>query len=115
MAAITIRTLPDEVVDALKQRAKRNSRSMEAEVRDVLTRIAQGEELSSGIESYAAGQLRNLEAAFFAPRAVSHADLMARMAANPAPPVDGEAWLADARADDDSEDYRDPWAPRAAS
>ena len=40
MAAITIRNLPDDVVEALKQRAQKNSRSMEAEARDALTRLA---------------------------------------------------------------------------
>ena len=51
MAAITIRNLPDDVVEALKQRAKKNSRSMEAEVRDALTRLAIGEApATSGLE-----------------------------------------------------------------
>ncbi|UGS25716.1 hypothetical protein K8F61_13730 [Microbacterium resistens] len=50
MATITIRSLSDEVVGALKERARRNERSMEAEVRDLLTRIASGEEVVSRAE-----------------------------------------------------------------
>ena len=110
MAAITIRTLSDEVVAALKQRAKRNSRSMEAEVRDVLTRIAQGEELTSGIETYAAAQLM--------PRrwSVPGSEIMARLAANPLTPEQRkvrEEWLAEIEADrripDEESEWEDPW------
>lgn len=36
MATLTIRKLEDEVVDALKARARRNRRSLEAEVRTAL-------------------------------------------------------------------------------
>lgn len=36
MAAVTIRNLPDEVRRALKQRAARNKRSAEAEMRAIL-------------------------------------------------------------------------------
>ena len=36
MATLTIRNLEDEVVDALKARARRNKRSLEAEVRELL-------------------------------------------------------------------------------
>ncbi|GAA5145381.1 hypothetical protein GCM10025768_02540 [Microbacterium pseudoresistens] len=55
MAAITIRNIPDEVVDALKARAKRNARSMEAEVREILSRTASGDE--SGLEASARERL----------------------------------------------------------
>ena len=36
MATLTIRNLEDDVVGALKARARRNSRSLEAEVRELL-------------------------------------------------------------------------------
>ena len=38
MATLTIRNLDDEVVAALKARAKANNRSLEAEVRQLLSR-----------------------------------------------------------------------------
>ncbi len=40
MAALTIRNLPDDVRDRLRLRAARSGRSMEAEVRDILTRAS---------------------------------------------------------------------------
>jgi plasmid stability protein len=42
VATLTIRNLEDEVVGALKARAKRNNRSLEAEVREVLRDVATG-------------------------------------------------------------------------
>jgi plasmid stability protein len=42
VATLTIRNLEDDVVDALKARARRNSRSLEAEVRELLRDIAVG-------------------------------------------------------------------------
>ncbi len=36
MGAITVRNLPDDVIDRLKQAAAANGRSMEQEVRDLL-------------------------------------------------------------------------------
>lgn len=108
MATVTIRNLSDEVVAALKERARRNSRSMEAEARDLLTRMAEGEEFVSGVEARIAARIR--------PRwSMPTSELMARIAQSPPPPVDAEAWLADTRADDDSEDFRDPWDHHAAS
>ncbi|UJP09569.1 hypothetical protein L2X99_14275 [Microbacterium sp. KUDC0406] len=50
MAAITIRSLADDVVEKLKQRAKRNGRSMEAEAREALTRLV-AEDDRSGLEN----------------------------------------------------------------
>lgn len=38
MATVTIRNLPDEVVERIKRSAEGHGRSMEAEVRDLLTR-----------------------------------------------------------------------------
>ena len=40
MANVTIRNLDDEVVARLKDRAKANRRSLEAELREILTRAA---------------------------------------------------------------------------
>lgn len=40
MANVTIRNLDDEVVARLKARAKANRRSLEAELREILTRSA---------------------------------------------------------------------------
>ncbi len=40
MASVTIRNLDDEVVARLKARAKANKRSLEAELREILTRSA---------------------------------------------------------------------------
>lgn len=37
MASITIRDLPDDVVEGLKRQASQHGRSMEAEVRELLT------------------------------------------------------------------------------
>lgn len=41
MANLTIRNLDDAVVDQLKARAKRHNRSLEGEVRQILTDAAQ--------------------------------------------------------------------------
>ena len=41
MASVTIRNLDDEVVARLKDRAKANKRSLEAELREILTRSAE--------------------------------------------------------------------------
>ncbi len=40
MASLTIRNLDTDVVDRLKARAEANKRSLEAELRDVLTSVA---------------------------------------------------------------------------
>ena len=42
MASVTIRALDDDVVAALKRRAKANNRSLEAELRVVLARAVRG-------------------------------------------------------------------------
>ena len=42
MAQILVRKLPDAVVERLKARAKRHSRSLEAEVRDILEQAVSG-------------------------------------------------------------------------
>jgi len=52
MANLTIRNLDDGVVASLKAQAKRNNRSLEAELRQVLTRVAkQHERLSAFVEA----------------------------------------------------------------
>jgi plasmid stability protein len=43
VATLTIRNLEDDVVDALKARARRNHRSLEAEVRELLRAVATGD------------------------------------------------------------------------
>lgn len=106
MAAITIRNLPDEVVEALKKRAKRNARSMEAEARDVLTRVADGE---SGIERAVTEAVRVRR------WSVPGNEINERVALNPAPEVDTAAWIEDIRNDGDLEDFRDPWEHHASS
>jgi plasmid stability protein len=42
MATLTIRRLPDEVYENLRQRARLNGRSLEAEARDILTERTRG-------------------------------------------------------------------------
>jgi plasmid stability protein len=42
VATLTIRNLADDVVEALKERARRNHRSLEAEVRQLLYDVAAG-------------------------------------------------------------------------
>lgn len=46
MATLTIRNLPPETIDSLKELARRNHRSMEQEVREILERHA-GDRLSA--------------------------------------------------------------------
>ena len=51
MATLTIRNLPDDLVDRLKEAAARRSRSMEQEVRELLeARYAPRDEVLSRIE-----------------------------------------------------------------
>ncbi len=57
MASITVRNLPDETVERLKQRAKANNRSLEAEIRELLHRAAEKptrRELRETFERFAA-------------------------------------------------------------
>lgn len=44
MAQITVRKLDDDVLDALKARARANKRSTEAEIRDILKRATDAPE-----------------------------------------------------------------------
>ncbi|WP_435748455.1 FitA-like ribbon-helix-helix domain-containing protein [Microbacterium sp. PMB16] len=108
MATVTIRNLSDEVVAALKERARRNSRSMEAEAREALMRLVESGEFTSGVQASLAERIR--------PRwSLPASVLMDRIAQSPPPAADTAAWLADIRADGDIEDFRDPWEPHAAS
>ena len=50
MATVTVRNLTQGTVDALKERAKLNDRSMEAEARAVLAQVAQGQPVPRGNE-----------------------------------------------------------------
>jgi len=57
MANLSIRNLDDEIVAALKRKAKARNRSLEAEVRDILVRAArkpEPEELIAFVERIAA-------------------------------------------------------------
>ena len=105
MAAITIRNLADEVVDALKERARRNGRSMEAETRDILTRLAAGD-AASGLERTAAAHAPRR-------RSTPWGEIAQRIRDSPPPPLD-DAWgqeLYESRDDDPADD---PWEGRAA-
>ena len=52
MATLTIRNLPSDVVERLKQHARQNGRSMEQEVRDILShRFASRNEILDLIEA----------------------------------------------------------------
>lgn len=111
MATITIRSLSDDVVGALKQRAKRNSRSMEAEVRDALTRLAAGEELRSGIEDFTEQHVRARRFAVLA------SEIMARIEANPPTEEERQAareWAEELHRERDNDPLIDPWERYAA-
>lgn len=54
MSTITVRGLDDDIVRALKVRAARQGRSMEAEVRSILTAAAKGAESERGFGSFLA-------------------------------------------------------------
>jgi plasmid stability protein len=44
MATITVRNIPDEVIEMIKNRARRNNRSMEQEVRLILSEVVHDRE-----------------------------------------------------------------------
>jgi plasmid stability protein len=56
MPAITVRNLPAETHRALKDRAKRNSRSTEAEIRAILNEAAAPEKVGVGTALYRLGR-----------------------------------------------------------
>lgn len=118
MATVTIRNLSDEVVAALKERARRNSRSMEAEVRELLIRVvASGESPPSGLEHEASRQL-------LSPRrwSIPSDELMNRVTANP-PSEKQRRVLADWAAEIEAsraepfflDPFDDPWERRDPS
>lgn len=116
MATVTIRNLSDEVVAALKERARRNSRSMEAEVRELLMRSVSGDAGPGGMEE---GLARRLP-----PRrwSVRGDEVMAWIDANPPSPEQqrvAEEWLAEIEADRDNpfflDPLEDPWERDAPS
>ena len=113
MATVTIRNLSDEVVAALKERARRNSRSMEAEAREALIKLVD-ENDESGIEQNLARRLP--------PRrwSVPAEEIMAWVDANPASEEEKQAaaeWVEELRAERENPmfDYRiqDPWERNA--
>ncbi|MFE6734533.1 hypothetical protein [Microbacterium sp. NPDC057650] len=106
MAAITIRNLSDDVVDALKKRAKRNGRSMEAEAREALFRLI-AEDNRSGMENALAQDLTSRR------WGRTGAEIRALLDANPRSEEQrrvAREWAAeiDARPYDE-EPFRDPW------
>lgn len=116
MATVTIRNLSDEVVAALKERARRNSRSMEAEVREMLVRSLDSE-AASGVEEDLARRLPP-------PRrwSVRGDEVMAWIDANPRSPEQQKVaadWLAEIEADRDNpfflDGLEDPWERDASS
>ncbi|MCD1642164.1 FitA-like ribbon-helix-helix domain-containing protein [Aurantimonas coralicida] len=53
MAQITVRKLDDDVLDALKARARANKRSTEAEIRDILKRATDAPEPAERVSLWA--------------------------------------------------------------
>lgn len=62
MSTITVRGLDDDVVRALKVRAAREGRSMEAEVRTILTAATKGIDSERGFGSFLAATFAGLDA-----------------------------------------------------
>ncbi|MDX2398949.1 FitA-like ribbon-helix-helix domain-containing protein [Microbacterium algeriense] len=109
MATVTIRNLSDDIVVALKERARRNSRSMEAEVRDLLTRVAQ--EAPSALEAVLAEQVARVHR-----WSLPASEVVAWVEANPETPEEErirEEWAIERRAERRDplcdESIRDPW------
>lgn len=112
MATVTIRNLSDEVVAALKERARRNSRSMEAEAREALIRLVD-EHDASGVEASLAARLPP-------PRrwSVPAEEIMAWVDANPASDEEKRAaaeWADEIYRQRDDDPIVDPWERHAAS
>lgn len=107
MAAVTIRNLSDGVVEALKKRAKRNGRSMEAEIREALIRLAADDDLGSGLEERMRSEVPVHR------WSVPGSEIRARIAANP--PTDEQLRVAREWAEEyaarpyDEDPFRDPW------
>ncbi|UCF99864.1 MAG: Arc family DNA-binding protein [Spirochaetaceae bacterium] len=79
MATITVRNLPDEVIEMIKNRAARNKRSMEQEVRLILS-----------------------EAVYDRERAMKHIELLWEKQKRPISREEVDAWLKQARQRDDT-------------
>lgn len=62
MSTITVRGLDDDVVRALKVRAAREGRSMEAEVRSILTTATRGANDHGGFGSFLAEAFAGVDA-----------------------------------------------------
>jgi plasmid stability protein len=62
MSTITVRGLDDEVIRALKVRAAREGRSMEAEVRGILTAATRSTGDERGFGTFLAGAFAGIEA-----------------------------------------------------
>lgn len=62
MSTITVRGLDDEVVRALKVRAAREGKSMEAEVRSILTAAARSTDGERGFGSFLADAFAGVDA-----------------------------------------------------
>ena len=63
MGQLVVRNLPDEVKDRLKRRAERHGRSLEAEVRDILSQAIEpeaGSENSAHIVAQLVGRLSKI-------------------------------------------------------
>jgi len=59
MATITVRNIPDEVIAMIKNRARRNKRSMEQEIRTILSEVVlDRERATKRIESLCQQQKR---------------------------------------------------------
>jgi len=109
MAAVTIRNLSEDVVEALKKRAKRNGRSMEAEIREALIRLAE-DGARSGLEDALAKSVAWR-------RTVPTNEVMARIAANPRTSEQqrvAHEWVQEIEderlaAVADEEEFMDPW------
>lgn len=68
MSTITVRGLDDDIVRALKVRAAREGRSMEAEVRSILTTATKGMAGERGFGSFLAATFDGLEPPTMPPR-----------------------------------------------
>lgn len=68
MSTITVRGLDEDVIRALKLRAAQEGRSMEAEVRSILTAAAHSAESERGFGSFLAATFAGTDAPTIPPR-----------------------------------------------
>ena len=57
MAQVLIRDVEDEIVEALKERAKRNQRSLQGELKLIVTQAAQATRIDPALLAKAVGRL----------------------------------------------------------